>query len=68
MLEALKQGDMKSVAFRKFFEQCLDKSAEFKAHNKKLCKGTERYSAEKPARANVGRIAKRVRFFSKPVY
>ena len=59
VLEALKQGDMKSAAFRQFFEKCLDKSAEFKTRNKKFCKGTERYSAEKPARANVGRVIKR---------
>ena len=59
VLEALRKGDMESAAFRTFFIECLDRSAEFKARNRKFCKGTERYSAEKPARANANRVVKR---------
>ena len=56
-LEALNLGDVQRPAFRKFFQQCLDKSEEFKARNEKYCKGSVRYS--EPTRVNVGRIIKR---------
>ena len=59
VLEALREGDMESVAFREFFLACLDRSAEFKIRNRKFCKGTERYSTENPARGNVNRAVKR---------
>ena len=44
----------------KIYKQHLpDKSAEFKTRNKKFCKATERYAAEKPQRAHVKRVVAR---------
>ena len=59
VLEDLKEGNVESPAFKTFFVSCLDQSAEFKRRNKKFCKGSERYSADKPARANANRAVKR---------
>ena len=59
VLEAVNNGDIESTAFRTFFLRCLDKSAAFKIRNRKHCKASERYSSEKPARANANRVVKR---------
>ena len=59
VLEALREANVDSPAFKSFFISCLDQSAEFKSRNRKFCKGSERYSTDKPARANVNRAVKR---------